>query len=95
MKRLIFVAVAAMAIAGIDPASAADASFGCEARAGQTCFFKLFLGPRATRVVQLVSGMKVNVPGVDVGRDHYCMDLAGPPASLRCQHKLISAGYNH
>jgi hypothetical protein len=96
MKHSILLALAALTICSVDPASAAGAvaPFGCDARPGQTCFFKLFLGPRATRIVQLPAGMKVNVPGVEIGRDRYCIDLGRPPR-YKCAQKIINAKYNN
>src|SRR5262249_5418986 len=60
MKRSLLLALAAltMGTAGAVAAAAPGAPFGCDARAGQTCFFKIFYGPRATRIVQLPAGMK-------------------------------------
>lgn len=76
------------------PATPAKAPFGCDARPGVTCFFKLFLGPRATRIVQLKSGMKVDIPGLDIGKDRYCVSQNAPPAP-KCEQIIINATYNH
>ena len=75
-------------------AASGSAPFGCDARGGVTCFFKLFLGPRATRVVQLQSGMKVSIPGVDIGNDRYCVSASKPPVP-KCAQTVINATYNH
>jgi hypothetical protein len=91
------VAVAALLATGAPPAAHAapsTAPFGCDARAGVTCFFRLFLGPRATRIVQLQSGMKVSIPGVDIGNDHYCVSANQPPVP-KCARTVINATYNH
>ena len=91
------VAAAALLAAGAPPAAHAapgNAPFGCDARPGATCFFKLFLGPRATRTVQLKSGMKVSIPGVDIGNDRYCVSANEPPVP-RCGRTVINATYNH
>src|SRR5262245_20356245 len=79
MTRAQATAIAAIVLfaigAGASPASnaaGADVPFGCDAPKSKTCFFKLFLGPRSTRLVQLLPGMKVNIPGIVVGQDKYC-----------------------
>jgi hypothetical protein len=98
MMRAFVIAAALSAIgAAIAPAAHADpgiAPFGCDARAGVTCFFKLFLGPHATRMVQLQSGMKVSIPGVDIGNDRYCVSANQPPVP-KCARTVINATYNH
>jgi hypothetical protein len=76
------------------PATPAKAPFGCDARPGVTCFFKLFLGLRATRIVQLKSGMKVDIPGVAIGKDRYCASANAPPPP-KCEQIIINATYNH
>ncbi len=96
MKYPVLLAFAALAVCGAAaaaPSSTPFASFGCKARAGQTCFFKIFIGPRWTRIVQLPAGMKVDIPGLTIGSDHYCVDIGKPPP-YRCKEKLITAGYN-
>jgi hypothetical protein len=94
MKHAIPLALVALAIGSVNAAAAAPAPFGCDARAGQTCFFKIFYGPRATRIVQLPSGMKVKIPDVEIGRDHYCVGVGKPPA-YKCTQKTINAIYNN
>jgi hypothetical protein len=101
MTRSNLLALAALAILGVGTAAVsrveaapATAPFGCDARAGQTCFFKIFYGPRATRIVQLRAGMKDKIPGVEIGRDSYCVDVNRPPV-YRCTHKTINATYNN
>jgi hypothetical protein len=91
------VAAAALLAIGAPPAAQAapgTAPFGCDARPGVTCFFKLYLGPRATRIVQLKSGMKVSVPGVAIGNDSYCVSANRPPVP-KCARTVINATYNH
>ena len=94
MKHGILLAVAALTIGGAASAATGNAPFGCDARAGQTCYFKLYLGPRSTRIVQLQAGMKVTIPGVDIGHDRYCVDIGKPPNN-RCKQKIINATYNN
>jgi hypothetical protein len=96
MRRACITAVAAAALLATGAAHAAPgtAPFGCDARPGVTCFFKLFLGPRATRIVQLTSGMKVNIPGVDIGNDRYCVSANKPPV-YKCAQTVVNATYNH
>lgn len=101
MKRSNLLVLAVLAMSGIGAATIssvgaapATAPFGCDARAGQTCFFKILYGPRATRIVQLRAGMKVKIPGVEIGRDKYCVSLGKPPA-YKCAHKIINASYNN
>jgi hypothetical protein len=99
MRRAYITAVAAAALLATGALPAAHAApgtapFGCDGRPGVTCFFKLFLGPRATRMVQLQSGMKVSIPGVDIGNDRYCVSANKPPVP-RCAPTVINATYNH
>jgi len=98
MRIYVTALAAAALLAGVAPPAAhADpgtAPFGCDARPGGTCFFKLFLGPRATRMVQLKSGMKVGIPGVDIGKDRYCVSAKEPPVP-KCAKTVINATYNH
>jgi hypothetical protein len=99
MSRACFAAIAVMALlaAGAAPAAHAapgTAPFGCDARHGVTCIFKLFLGPRATRIVVLQSGMKVGIPGVNIGKDHYCVSPNVPPRP-KCAQTVINGTYNH
>jgi len=100
MARAYITAIAAAVVllaadAGLAaPATPAKAPFGCDARPGVTCFFKLFLGPRATRIVQLKSGMRVDIPGVHIGNDSYCRSANEPPVP-KCEQIAINATYNH
>ena len=101
MTRAQVTAIAAIALfaigAGAFPAAnaaGADVPFGCDATKGSTCFFKLFLGARNTRIVQLPSGMKVNIPGLRVGQDKYCVSLNAAPVAT-CNRIAVNATYNH
>jgi hypothetical protein len=99
MRRALITAVAAAALLATAAPPAAHAApgtapFGCDARPGVTCFFKLFLGPRATRIVQLQPGMKVSIPGVNIGNDRYCVATNQPPVP-KCRQIVINATYNH
>jgi hypothetical protein len=90
MKR-VFV-LAALTVCAINPATAADAPFGCDARAPNVCHFRIFY-TRGDRIVILPAGMKNNVPGIAISRDHYCMSLGTNP-TFKCTRKLINARYN-
>jgi hypothetical protein len=92
MKQSIFLVLATLTIWGVDPASAA--SFGCDARAGQTCYFKIYYSPQRTRIVQLLAGMKANIPDLVIDRDNYCVSVATPPAN-KCAQKTVNATYNN
>jgi len=99
MSKVCLAAIAAIALlaTAAPPTAHADpgtAPFGCDARPGVTCYFKLFLGPRHTRIVQLKSGMKVGIPGVDIGKDRYCVSANQPPVP-KCAPTVINATYNH
>ena len=92
MKRAFFVLTAALAVCGINPAMAADAPFGCLARAPNVCHFRIFYA-RGDRVVILPAGMENNVPGVTIGIDRYCMSLGETPV-FTCKRKRINNSYN-
>jgi len=100
MTRVQVTAIAAISLLGAATMpSAADAAgasvpFGCDAPKSATCFFKLFIGPRSTRIVQLLPGMKVSIPGLTVGQDHYCISLNKMPLPT-CPRIAINATYNH
>lgn len=100
MTRAHTTAIAAIALLGIGTilsaahAAPVAAPFGCDSAKGTTCFFKLYLGPRATRIIQLSSGMKVSVPGINIGQDRYCASLNKAPAP-KCAQTAINATYNH
>ena len=100
MTRAHLTAIAAIALlAGGTVPAATDTPpppvpFGCDAPKSATCYFKLFLGPKSTRIVQLQSGMKVSIPGVVAGRDRYCVSLNKAPVTT-CERLAINATYNH
>jgi hypothetical protein len=94
MKYLLIAALSATcAVASAAPAAAADAPFGCEARAPSVCYFRLFFTPRGGRVIVLPAGMKTKVPGVQVGQDQYCVETGKAPGH-KCARKTINAQYN-
>ena len=92
MKRAFFVLAAALTVGGVNPATAADAPFGCDARAPNVCYFRVFY-TRGDRIVILPAGMKNKVPGLTIGQDHYCMSLGQTPV-FTCKRKLIDTRYN-
>ncbi len=96
MKRSIFFLGAAFAICLAQPATAATgtAPFGCSAVKPKICYFRIFLGPRQGRTVVLPAGEQVSVPGVNIGRDQYCMKIGGVPV-YKCARKTISATANN
>jgi hypothetical protein len=94
MRRSIFFAAAIFAAYAIGPASAEVAPFGCDASAGQTCYFRIYYTPGLARMVQLPGGMKVTVPDVNIGRAHYCGSVGKPPAP-KCSQKPINIHYNN
>ena len=98
MTRAGITVVASMAVLTIGAASIADAApgtapFGCNARRGGTCFFKLFLGPQYTRIVQLPPSVTVNIPGVNIGSDRYCISVNQAPLPT-CAPTTIKATLN-
>ena len=98
MARAQIIAIAAVALfssgAVLADTAPPKVPFGCDAAKGTTCVFKLFLGPRSTRIVKLQSGMKVGIPGVVAGRDSYCVSLNTPPVPS-CARQAVNATYNH
>lgn len=72
------------------PATTDGAPFGCDARAPNVCYFRIFY-TRGDRIVILPAGMKNKVPGVTIGHDHYCMTLGKSPV-YKCARKI--AQYN-
>jgi len=94
MKRSVFALAAGLIVCGAGPTSAADAPFGCDARAPRVCYFRIFFTPRGDRVVTLPGGTKERIPGVTIGRDHYCMTLGKTP-DYKCARKLVNDQYNN
>ena len=67
------------------------APFGCDARAPNVCYFRIFY-TRGDRIVILPAGMtEKNVP-VKMGGD-YCMTLNKSPV-YKCARKVINDKYN-
>lgn len=93
MKHSVLAAMAVLIVGGLGPAIAADAPFGCEARAPNICHFRIYYLPSGTRAVVLPAGMKVKIPEMEIGRNQYCVQVGGPPAS-KCARKTINADYN-
>ena len=96
MKRSVLLAlVLGLAAASMSTVGAAPSGvpFGCDAR-GQTCYFKIYTTPNRTRMVQLLSGMKVDIPGLQIGRTQYCVNIGKPPAYM-CSRKIVNATYNN
>jgi len=93
MRLLIVVTVGALSISS-GSAMSADALFGCDARTPSVCYFRIFYQPRGTRDVVLPAGMQVNIPGVQIGREQYCVGIGVRPRSSTCQRKTIGAKYN-
>jgi hypothetical protein len=65
--------------------------FGCNARAGSVCYFRIFY-QRGDRIVILAAGMKDKVPGVTIGGS-YCMTLDKAPV-YKCTRKVINEKSN-
>jgi len=96
MTRSVFLLVTSMMVCAAGPATAATrtASFGCEARKPAVCYFRILYHPRYNRQIVLPAGMKVTVPGLNIGHDRYCVSVGTPPRH-RCASKLITADYNY
>ena len=73
------------------PAPTARAPFGCDARAPNVCYFRVFY-TRRDRLVILPAGMKEKKVPVIAGGD-YCMTLNKSPA-YKCTRKVINDKYN-
>jgi len=73
------------------PGPNAVAPFGCEARAPNVCYFRVFY-TRGNRIVILPAGMKEQKVPVVAGGD-YCMTLNKHPA-YKCARKVVNAKYN-
>ena len=94
MRQFIFLTAAALALAFASPAAAANASFGCDAGQPGVCYFRIFYYPQYNRQIILPAAMKVTVPGINMGRDYYCVSIGKTPP-YDCSRKLITTGYNH
>jgi hypothetical protein len=73
------------------PAPTAPVPFGCDARAPDVCYFRIFY-TRGNRIVILPAGIKENKVPATVGGD-YCMTLNKSPV-YKCTRKVINANYN-
>jgi hypothetical protein len=73
------------------PAPLTPAAFGCDARAPNVCYFRIFY-TRGDRIVILPAGMKeAKVPVIKGGG--YCMTLNKSPV-YKCVRKVINDQYN-
>jgi hypothetical protein len=73
------------------PIPLTPAAFGCDARAPNVCYFRIFY-TRGDRIVILSAGMKENKVPVKMGGD-YCMTLNKSPV-YKCVRKVINEKYN-
>ena len=73
------------------PAPDARAPFGCDARAPNICYFRIFY-TRGDRIVVLPAGMKEKQVPVIAGGS-YCMTLNKAPV-YKCARKAINDKYN-
>jgi hypothetical protein len=73
------------------PAPTVRVPFGCDARAPNVCYFRIFYS-RGDRIVILPAGMKETKVPVLAGGG-YCMTLNKPPAS-KCTRKAVDDKYN-
>jgi hypothetical protein len=73
------------------PGPNAVAPFGCEARAPNICYFRVFYS-RGDRIVILPAGMKAQKVPVLAGGD-YCVALNKSPV-FKCARKAVNAKYN-
>ena len=92
MKRYIFALATILMMYDVNPATAAEALFGCEAREPNVCYFRIFFA-RRDRVIILPAGMKTNVPGIKLASDSYCLSIGKKP-TFKCTRKLINEKYN-
>jgi hypothetical protein len=84
-------AVRTTAPAAPAPGPNALAPFGCEARAPNVCYFRIFY-TRGDRIVILPAGMKEQKVPVIAGGD-YCIALNKSPV-FKCARKAVNAKYN-
>jgi hypothetical protein len=103
MKRALFVVSFALALCGAASAQAPKAAtiaarapttpvpFGCDARAPDVCYFRIFY-TRGDRIVILPAGMKEKKVPATVGGG-YCMTLNKAPVH-KCTRKVINDKYN-
>jgi len=82
------------ALGAIAPAAAEVAPFGCDAGAGQTCYFRIHYAKGIVRMVQMTAGMRTTVPDLDIGVATYCASVGKPPPP-NCSQKKINANHNN
>jgi hypothetical protein len=73
------------------PAPTAPVPFGCDARAPNVCYFRIFY-TRGDRIVILEAGMKEKKVPATIG-GNYCMTLDKAPM-VKCTRKVINDKYN-
>jgi hypothetical protein len=83
----------APAPAATKPAKNPAALFGCEARGGGTCHFRIFYPGGRSRDVVLPAGMKTPIPDLRIGQDRYCVVVNKKPVH-KCPRKVVNANYN-
>lgn len=94
MKYPRLILAAALTCAGSSGASAAVAPFGCDARAADVCYFRIFYGPHRSRDVVLPAGMKQKIPEVTIDRSQYCVSINARPRH-KCARKTVNGVYNN
>ena len=73
------------------PAPIVRVPFGCDARAPNVCYFRIFY-TRGDRIVILAAGMKEKRVPASIG-GAYCMTLNKSPV-YKCTRKVINDRYN-
>jgi hypothetical protein len=94
MRRSTFFTALIFAIGAAAPASADVVPLGCDAGAGQTCYFRIYYAAGVARFIQMTGGTKTSVPDVEIGRARYCGNVGKPPPP-KCSQKPINANYNN
>jgi hypothetical protein len=94
MRRSSLFAGLICALGAIAPASAEVAPFGCDAAAGQICYFRIYYAKGIARAVQMTAGTKTTVPDVDIGVATYCASVGKPPPP-KCSQKKINTNHNN
>jgi hypothetical protein len=98
MKSAFFIVANVLALCGAAsaqvpeaPAPTTPVPFGCDARAPNVCYFRIFY-TRGGRLVILPAGMKENkVPAIVGG--NYCMAIGQSPV-WKCARKVVNDKYN-
>jgi hypothetical protein len=93
MKYPLLMLAAALACAS-SSASAVVAPFGCDARAPDICYFRIFYSEGRSRDVVLPAGMKQKIPEVEIDRGQYCVSVNVRPR-YKCRRKTVSGAYNN